>query len=443
MLTFLTAGESHGKGVFAFLQGIPANLKIDKEFINKELKRRQGGYGRGGRQKIEKDKVDFLAGVREGKTLPGPILMAVWNKDFENWKDIMSPFCKVPEDKKITRPRPGHADLVGTLKYNQDDIRNILERASARETAGRVLAGSICKLFLKEVDIEIFSYVLQIGELNILDILKAILENREIDFSYKNVKEAFKKIDKTKLENYLKNVFNCSLEDFVKNFNNISPEKKHLEAEKSEFRLPIHLKDIENLYKTYIDTLKESGETIGGYFEVIATNLPIGLGSHIQWKERLNAKLAYHIMSIQAFKGFEIGLGKEFAFRRGSQAMDSIYYDEEKGFYRKTNYSGGLEGGMTTGENLLFRATIKPIPTLLKPLDSINIKTKEPQKAIYERSDVCVLPAASVVAEHMTAICLADELLSFVPADNIEEFKLFYKMKKERLKKGKFLKENE
>lgn len=439
MLIFLTAGESHGKGVFAFLQGIPANLKVDKDFINNELRRRQRGYGRGGRQKIEKDKVEFLAGVREGKTLPGPILMAVWNKDFENWKDIMSPFCKVPNDKRVTRPRPGHADLVGALKYNQKDIRNILERASARETAGRVLGGSICKLFLKEVDINIYSYVLQIGELNILKILKALLNSKDINSKYENVKKLFKKIDKKTLEKYIQNTFNLSLEEFIEKFEKIPPEKKHLEAEKSEFRLPIFLKDIENLYKAYIDTLKENGETIGGYFEVVISNLPIGLGSHIQWKERLNAKLAYHIMSIQAFKGFEIGLGKDFAFLPGSQAMDSIYYDHQEGFYRKTNYSGGLEGGITTGENLTFRAVIKPIPTLLKPLDSVDILTKEAQKAIYERSDVCVLPAASVVAEHMAAICLAQELLSFVPSDNIEEFKLFYNMKKERLKKGKFL----
>jgi chorismate synthase len=281
-LKFLTAGESHGKGIFAILENIPANFQIDFDFINKELSRRQKGYGRGGRMKIEKDKVEFLSGVRLGKTLGSPILMAVWNKDFQNWEEIMKPEPgEIPEHEKVTRPRPGHADLPGILKYGFDDIRNVLERSSARETAGRVAAGALCKDILRNLDIHIGSYVVSIGSVR------------------------------------------------AENFETLPLGKRFLNAEKSEVRIPVDDELIEEKFKSEIDAAREKGESLGGVFEVFAINVPVGLGSHVQWDRRLDGRIAGAMMSIQAIKGVEIGLGFKAAELPGSKVHDEIFYSKE------------------------------------------------------------------------------------------------------------------
>ncbi len=381
-LKFLTAGESHGKGIFAILENIPANFEIDFEFINNELSRRQKGYGRGGRMKIERDKVEFLSGVRLGKTLGSPILMAIWNKDFSNWKEIMKPEPdNLPESQKVTRPRPGHADLPGILKFGFDDIRNVLERSSARETAGRVAAGALCKDILRNLGIKIGSYVISIGSVK------------------------------------------------VENFDSLSFEERFSNAEESEVRIPVRNEDLENRFKAEIDKAREMGESLGGVFEVFAVNVPVGLGSHVQWNRRLDGKIAEAMMSIQAIKGVEIGLGFKSAELPGSKVHDEIFYSEEKGYYRKTNRAGGIEGGMTNGEPIIVRCAMKPIPTLYKPLRSVDIKTKEPFEASVERSDICAVPAASVVAESMLAIVLLDAILESYPSDNFLKLKSFFRSK--------------
>ncbi|WP_457567981.1 chorismate synthase [Desulfurobacterium sp.] len=381
-LKFYTAGESHGKGIFAFLDGFPANFPVDFDFINGELVRRQGGYGRGGRMKIERDRVEFLSGVRLGKTLGSPILMAVWNRDYENWTDIMRPESgQLPEEKKVTRPRPGHADLTGCLKYGFDDVRNVLERSSARETAGRVAAGALCKDLLRHLGIFIGSYVVSIGEERLND-------------------ELFRPLS------------------FEQRFNN---------AEKSQLRLPVEDKDTEERFKSYIDEMKQKGESLGGVFEVFALNVPVGLGSYVQWDRRLDGKIARAMMSIQAIKGVEIGLGFEGAFLPGSKVHDEIFYSGNRGFFRETNRAGGLEGGMTNGEPVVVRCAMKPIPTLYKPLRSVDIKTLQPYEASVERSDVCAVPAAAVVAESMLAIVLLDQILERYPSDDFKKLLSFFK----------------
>jgi chorismate synthase len=378
MLRFFTAGESHGKGIFSYLEGIPANFEIDFDFINNELSRRQKGYGRGGRMKIEKDKVEFLSGVRLGKTLGSPILMAVWNRDYKNWEDIMKPEPgELPEDKKVTRPRPGHADLSGILKYNLSDVRNVLERSSARETAGRVAAGALCKDILRRLGIKIGSYVISIGGVEIPE-------------------------EKLKELSYLERFEN---------------------AENSEVRIPVKNPELEKKFKEEIDRAREKGESLGGVFEIFAVGVPIGLGSHTQWDKRLDGKIAQAIMSIQAIKGVEIGIGFEAARKFGSKVHDEIFYSDGKGFYRKTNRAGGIEGGMTNGEPIVVRAAMKPIPTLYNPLRSVDIKTKEPFEASIERSDVCAVPAAAVVGEAMLAITILSAILEMFPADEFIRLK--------------------
>jgi len=373
VLRFLTAGESHGKGLVAILEGIPANLELSPEDINRELARRQKGYGRGGRMKIEKDKVDIISGVRFGKTLGSPIAMAIWNRDYENWKARMAVDGEPPEGyRPFTRPRPGHADLAGGIKYNQRDLRNILERSSARETAARVAVGAVCKKFLSEFGIKIGSYVRVLG-------------------GYK-VKEM-----------------------------PLDLWSRHLKAEQSEVRIPNPLED--PFVKGLIDRAKEKGETLGGIIEVFALNVPPGLGSHIQWDRRLDGRIAQALMSIQAIKGVEIGSGFETGFLPGSKVMDEIGWKEEKGYFRYTNRLGGLEGGITNGEPIVVRIVMKPIPTLMSPLRSVDIETKEEVKAMKERSDVTAVPAASVVAEAMLAIVLADALLEKLGGDFMEEVK--------------------
>jgi chorismate synthase len=372
MLRFLNAGESHGPALTAIIEGYPSNVKITTDRINKELARRQKGYGRGGRMKIEKDTVEILSGVRFGITLGSPIALMVRNKDWENWTDIMAIEGDSTNKKQILEPRPGHADLAGGIKYGFYDLRNVLERASARETTTRVAVGALCKILLEDIGIKIGSYVLSIGE---------------------------KKIDKSEIES-------LSYED---RFNN---------AEISELRLPILGKDEE--FKEYIDKAKEDGESLGGIFEVYAINVPVGLGSYSQWDTRLDGKIAQALMSIQAIKGVEIGEGFNLAYLPGSQAHDEIFYSKERGFYRKTNRAGGLEGGMTNGEPIIVRAAMKPIPTLIrhKSLQSVNVITKEPFDAAKERSDITAVAAASVVAESMLAFVLAREILEKFGSDN-------------------------
>lgn len=372
MLRFLNAGESHGPALTAIVEGYPSNVKITTDRINKELARRQKGYGRGGRMKIERDTVEILSGVRFGITLGSPITLMVRNKDWENWTDIMAVEGDPTNKKQILEPRPGHADLTGGIKYGFYDLRNVLERASARETTTRVAVGALCKILLEDIGIKIGSYVLSIGE---------------------------KKIDKFEIES-------ISYED---RFNN---------AENSELRLPILGKDEE--FKEYIDKAKEDGESLGGIFEVYVLNVPVGLGSYSQWDTRLDGKIAQAIMSIQAIKGVEIGEGFNLAYLPGSQAHDEIFYSKERGFYRKTNRAGGLEGGMTNGEPIIVKAAMKSIPTLMrhKSLQSVNVITKEPFDAPKERSDITAVPAAAVVAESMLAFVLAREILEKFGSDN-------------------------
>ncbi len=384
VLRFLTAGESHGKGLVAIVEGIPANLELNPEDINRELARRQKGYGRGGRMKIEKDKVEIISGIRFGKTLGSPIAMAIWNRDYENWKERMAVEGKAPEGyKPFTRPRPGHADLAGGIKYNQRDLRNILERSSARETAARVAVGAICKKFLSEFGIKIGSYVRVLGGYRVKDMPLDLWS-------------------------------------------------RHLKAEQSEVRIPNPLED--NFVKAIIDKAKEKGETLGGIIEVFALNVPPGLGSHIQWDKRLDGRIAQALMSIQAIKGVEIGSGFETGFLPGSKVMDEIGWKENKGYFRYTNRLGGLEGGITNGEPIVVKVAMKPIPTLMSPLRSVDINSKEEVKAMKERSDVTAVPAASVVAEAMLAIVLADALLEKLGGDFMEEIKERFKLYMEYIK---------
>lgn len=380
MLRYLTAGESHGKALVGIVEGLPANLNIKIEQINEELKRRQMGYGRGERMQIERDKVEVLSGIRMGKTLGSPISLIIKNKDWENWKLIMSEEpITFDEDIIVTRPRPGHGDLAGSLKYNQKDIRNILERASARETAMRVAVGSIAKVFLKEFDIEIYSHVVQIGT------VKA--ESKQVDI------EKLKEADSSPVR---------VIDDEL--------EKKMIEE---------------------INNAKREGDTLGGIFEVIAINVPVGLGSHVHWDKKIDGKIAQGFMSLQGIKGVEIGLGFECSKRFGSEVHDEIFY---KGtYYRENNNAGGIEAGITNGNYIVVRAAMKPIPTLGKPLMSVDMNTKEPFEAQKERSDVCAVPSASVVGENILAWIIANELVIKFGGDSIEEMKVNYKRYMERI----------
>jgi chorismate synthase len=376
LLRFLNAGESHGPALTAIIEGMPSNLKISSDYINNELARRQKGYGRGGRMKIEKDRVKILSGVRFGYTLGSPITLMVENKDWQNWTDIMSIEGQPVEKREITNPRPGHADLVGGIKYGFEDLRNVLERASARETTTRVAVGAICKQLLEDIGIKIGSYVVSIGNLSVRE-----------------------------------------------EINEIPLEKRAEIAEKSEVRIPIPERDED--FKNLIDKAKKEGESLGGIFEVFATGVFPGLGSYVHWDRRLDGKIAQAMMSIQAMKAVEIGEGFSLSEKFGSEAHDEIFWDKEKGFYHKTNRAGGIEGGMTNGEPIIVRVGMKPIPTLMKKksLQSVNIKTKEPFDAAKERSDVTAVPAAAVVGEAMLAIVLAGAVLEKFGNDNWIEIK--------------------
>jgi chorismate synthase len=376
MLRFQTAGESHGEALVAFLSGLPAGLPIDFTYVHRELQRRMGGYGRGGRMKIESDSARFLSGVRHGKTIGSPITILIENRDWKNWQLAMA--VEPSEEaaskyKPLASPRPGHADLAGCLKYNFPEARYVLERASARETAARVAAGALAKLFLKAFGIELASHTVAVGG--------AVISPQTITFE-----QVLSLRDREEI------VLNC-----------VDPE--------AEARM-----------KTEVDGATEARDTVGGVFEVIAHGVPAGLGSCTQWDERLDAALAQGIMSIQAVKAVEIGRGIENAARPGSQVHDEIGYDRvQRRFTRKSNRAGGLEGGITNGEDVIVRGYLKPISTLRQPLESVEFATRQTVRAAYERSDVCVVPAAGVIGEAMVALVLARAFLDKFGGDSMGE----------------------
>lgn len=373
-MRYLTAGESHGPELTTIIEGVPAGLIVSVDKINEELARRQGGYGRGGRMKIEKDQVRITSGVRHGKTLGSPITIIVENRDWKNWQKVMSVEAveeKAEKLRRVSKPRPGHADLVGGMKYHHSDLRNVLERSSARETTMRVAVGALSKQILAAVDIDIASHVVILGGLE-----ASVPEN----LSVKEIKE------KTSVSEV--NMVDETIEEDVKNL---------------------------------IDQTKKAGDTIGGVVEVRTDNVPAGLGSYVQWDRNLDAKIAQIMMSINAFKGVEFGMGFQAARQPGSTVMDEIVWDE--GYSRTSNHLGGFEGGMTNGEQIIVRGFMKPIPTLYKPLMSVDIDTKEPYKASVERSDSTAVPAASVVAEHVVATVLAQEILEKFSSDTMDELK--------------------
>ena len=373
MLRYLNAGESHGRGLMAVVEGVPSGLPVTAEGINADLIRRQGGYGRGGRMRIEKDRIEFICGVRKGKTLGNPLGLLIWNKDWENWKDIMASEPGPPSTERVvTRPRPGHADLVGAIKYGHSDIRNVLEKASARETAIRVAIGGVAKSLLAEFDMRVVSYTMDIG-----------------------------------------GVAAPSPSD---------PLIAYDHAEQSEVRC--HDPETAKKMVEQIRAAKHKGDSLGGIFEVVVTNVPIGLGTYAQWDRRLSARLAFAAMSIQAMKGVEIGMGFESARRFGSEVHDDIYFDKATGqFIRKSNNAGGLEGGITNGQPIVLRVAMKPIATLYTPKDSVDIETKEPFEATVERSDICTVPAAGVVGEAVIAYEMANALIEKFGGDTLDEMK--------------------
>ena len=375
-MRYLTAGESHGPRLTAIIEGVPAGLPLTADYINAELKRRQGGYGRGARMKIESDQVEITSGVRHGLTMGGPITLNVTNLDHQKWLEIMSA-ADVDEKKKglrkITKPRPGHADLVGGMKYRFDDLRNSLERSSARETTMRVAVGAVAKRLLEEIGVEVASHIVTFGGIDI---------------------------------------------DVPNNLTVAEIKEKAAQSEVS-----IVNPEREEEIKAYIDQIKKDGDTIGGVIETVVGGVPVGLGSYVQWDKKLDAKIAQGVVSINAFKGVEFGVGFEAGRLKGSQVMDEILWSEEDGFTRRTNNLGGFEGGMTNGQPIVVRGVMKPIPTLYKPLMSVDIETHEPYKATVERSDPTALPAAGVVMESVVATVLATEVLDKFSSDNLEELK--------------------
>ena len=375
MLRFETAGESHGQCLVVTLTGLPAGVPVSLDRVNRELWRRQQGYGRGGRQKIETDRVDIVAGVRHSQTIGAPIAILIENKDWKNWTGALPVVdCEGAEAKSrpVTRPRPGHADLAGGLKYDLHDSRYVLERASARETAARVAMGALAKEFLREFGIQVLSHVISIGSVR----LERHAEWREV--------EAL--------------------------------------AARDEILLGCVDGDTEQQMKAVVDEVYQTGDTVGGVFEVMAHGVPAGLGSHIAWDTRLDGRLAQAVVSIQAVKGVEIGSAAEAAAAFGSRVQDTIHYErEQKRFIRGCNRAGGLEGGITNGEDVLVRGDIKPISTLRRPLESVDLVTKESSLAAYERSDVCVVAAAGVIAEAMVAFVLAQAFLEKFGGDSLKE----------------------
>lgn len=387
MLRYLTAGESHGPALVAILEGMPSNVPVTAADINFHLRRRMGGYGRGGRMKIEQDEVEILGGVRHGKTLGSPISLMVRNRDWENWKDVMAPEGterqSQSERRALTRPRPGHADLIGGLKYDHQDLRNVLERASARETAARVAVGSVCKCLLQQFGIQVVSHVVEMGGIRAKTV-------------------------------------------------GLTPAEIVARAEDSLVRCADP--EATQAIMAKVDEARARGTSLGGVFEVLVVDPPVGLGSYVHWDHRLDGRLAQALMSIQAIKGVEIGLGFEMSRRFGSEVQDEIFYRTpgsgggmtDEGFYRRTNHGGGLEGGMTTGQALVLRAAMKPLSTQYKPLASVDVVTKEASQAGVERSDITAVPAAGVVGEAVVAFVIAQALCEKFGADSLTEMQRNY-----------------
>lgn len=375
-MRYFTAGESHGPRLTAIIEGIPAGLRLTEDDINIELKRRQGGYGRGQRMQIESDRVEISSGVRHGLTIGSPITLTVTNKDFKNWTEVMS-VHDIDDNRKsirqLTKPRPGHADLVGGIKYRFTDLRNTLERSSARETTMRVAIGAVAKRLLAELGMDICSHVVVFGGIEI-DIPEQL-----------TIAEIKQLVDQSDVS-----IVNPSQEASI---------------------------------KAYIDQIRQEGNTIGGVVETLVSGVPVGLGSYVQWDRKLDGKLAQAVLSINAFKGVEFGLGFKAGYLKGSEVMDEIAWSQEDGYTRKSNNLGGFEGGMTNGQPLIIRGVMKPIPTLYKPLMSVDIKTHAPYKASVERSDPTALPAAGVVMEGVVATVLATEVLEKFSSDNMDELK--------------------
>jgi chorismate synthase len=377
MIRFVTAGESHGQALIAWISGVPAGVPIDFEFVQRELHRRQLGYGRGGRQKIEKDRVEFLAGVRHGQTIGAPIALRIENRDWANWEKALS-VEELPDsesaERRLTAPRPGHADLAGSMKFNLHDARYILERASARETAARVAAGTIAKLLLRQFQCEVLSHVIAVGKAR----LPRAAGWNEIQVVCENLDSPLRCIDA----------------------------------------------ETESQMKNEVDVVHRAGNTVGGIFEIVAHNVVTGLGSHAQWDEKLDGRLAQAVMSIQAVKGVEIGAGIAAATSYGSEVMDEIGYDAAaKKFTRPSNRAGGLEGGITNGQDVIVRGYLKPISTLRSPLGTVDMVTKQPISAAYERSDVCVVPAGGVAGEAMVSLVLAQAMVEKFGGDSLGEMR--------------------
>ncbi|HGZ8648820.1 TPA: chorismate synthase [Staphylococcus aureus] len=375
-MRYLTSGESHGPQLTVIVEGVPANIEIKVEDINKEMFKRQGGYGRGRRMQIEKDTVEIVSGVRNGYTLGSPITMVVTNDDFTHWRKIMGAAPISEEEREnmkrtITKPRPGHADLVGGMKYNHRDLRNVLERSSARETAARVAVGALCKVLLQQLDIDIYSRVVEIGGI------------KDKDF-------------------YDSETFKANLD-----------------------RNDVRVIDdsIAQAMRDKIDEAKNEGDSIGGVVQVVVENMPVGVGSYVHYDRKLDGKIAQGVVSINAFKGVSFGEGFKAAEKPGSEIQDEILYNSEIGYYRGSNHLGGLEGGMSNGMPIIVNGVMKPIPTLYKPLNSVDINTKEDFKATIERSDSCAVPAASIVCEHVVAFEISKALLEEFQSNHIEQLK--------------------
>jgi chorismate synthase len=377
MLKFYTAGESHGQALLAFVSGLPASMPVDVKFINHELHRRQLGYGRGGRQKIEKDRADIFAGVRHGQTIGAPIALRIENRDWANWENILPVEATAEsagKERKLLAPRPGHADLAGSQKFNFHDARYVLERASARETAARVAAGAFAKLLLREFGTEIASHTIQVGHVR----LERAAKWEEIQAVSADLESPLRCID--------------------------AATQEKMKAE--------------------VDAALKAGNTVGGIFEIVAHNVRVGLGSHAQWDEKLDGRLAQALMSVQAVKAVEIGAGVTAAGSYGSEVQDEIFYDKKtRRFRRSTNRAGGLEGGITNGEDVVIRGYLKPISTLRQALHTADMVTKEPVSAAYERSDWCVVPAGAVAGEAMIALVLADAFLQKFGGDSLSEMR--------------------
>jgi chorismate synthase len=385
MLRFSTAGESHGEALVATLSGVPAGLEFDQEFVDRELWRRQQGYGRGGRMKIEKDSAHVVSGIRHGKTIGSPIAILLENKDWKNWEEALPVAAgDSGKHKEVKSPRPGHADLAGALKYNFPEARYVLERASARESAARVAVGAIAKLLLRELGIGVLSHVVQVGKAR------------------------------------------CAC---------LGEWKKLIElSERDEVLLNCEDQEAEQRMKAEVDEVLRTGDTVGGVFEVIAHGVPPGLGTYANWDERLDGLLAQAVMSLQAVKAVELGDAITVAGGAGSKAQDEIGFSREAGFSRASNHAGGLEGGVSNGQDIVVRGYLKPISTLRRPLGSVDFKSREPVKAAYERSDVCVVPAAGVAGEAMVALTLAQCALEKFGGDSIGELKRNFEGYKKQLR---------